>query len=166
MWRPIRGTESLEMYLIFYVFGIFGFFGQLGTDISNAFHTAYNDVATFESNTVKKEKSILHKSGYEVESVEEKFFGTFVSYVIDPVFGFFDNIIIDTTNDILSGVGDVTGIFIGIPQGFINYFTTELNGFGIFGLPVTMLIIGIGIVIIVGVGLFVVKLAQYLMDVL
>ena len=167
MYRIIRGTESLEIYLILvYVFGLFGFLGQLGTDISNAIHAAYNDVANFESSTLKKENSILHKSGTEVESVEEKFFGNFVSYVIDPVFGFFDNIIIDITNDIISGIGDVTGIFIGIPQGFINYFTTELHGIGIVGLPVTMLIIGIGIVIIVAVGLFVVKLAQYLMDVL
>ncbi len=155
-----------DIIFLLYIFGIFGFFGQLGRDISNAIHTAYNDVANFESGVIKKENNILHQTGTEVETAEEKFFGTFVSYVVDPVFGFFDTIVIDITNDIISGVADVTGIFIGIPQGFINYFTTSLNGIGIFGFPVTMLIIGIGIVIIVAVGLFVVKLAQYLMDVL
>ncbi len=148
------------------IFGIFGFFGQLGRDISNAFHSAYNDVAHFESGIISKEKNILHKSGTEVETVEEKFFGDFVSYVIDPVFNFFDGVVQDFSNDIVSAASDVVGIFIGIPQGFINYFTTSLNGIGIFGFPVTMLIIGIGIVIIVAVGLFVVKLAQYLLDVL
>ena len=148
------------------VFGIFGFFGQLGSDISNAFHTAYNDVASFESSTIKKEKSILNKTGTNIESVGEKFFGSFVSYILDPVMNFFDDIIIDASNDMVSAAGDVVGIFIGIPQGFINYFTSSLNGLGIFGFPVTMLIIGIGIVIIVAVGLFIVKLAQYLMDVL
>lgn len=148
------------------VFSIFGFFGQLGQDISNAFHTAYNDVAKFESGVVTKEKNILRKSGTHFESLEQIFFGNFVSYVIDPVFNFFDGVIQDFTNDIISVASDIVGIFIGIPQGFIDYFTSSLNGLGLFGLPVTMLIIGIGIVIIVAVGMFVVKLAQYLMDVL
>lgn len=152
----------MDLLNLIIVFSIFGVFSALGHDISNAFHQAYSDIHHFAldiSNPGIGAISII-------SSGTQTFFGNFVDDVIDPVFNYGDSIIIDITKDLINAVADVTGFLIGIPEGFIDYFSHALGNLGILGFPATMVVIGIGIVIIVAVGLFIFKLAQYLIEVL
>ncbi len=151
------------LYLhILIVFSIFGVFSALGHDISSAMHTAYNDIYHFayaiDNPGITGAKLII--------SGTQSFFGSFVGDVVDPVFNFIDQTVITVTQDLLATVATVMSWIIGIPQGFIIFFQHSLGGLGILGFPATMIIIGIGIVIIVALGLFIIKVIQYLVEVL
>ena len=125
-------------------------------------HTAYNDIYHF-ANAIANPGITGAKL---IISGTQSFFGSFVGDVVDPVFNFIDQTVITVTKDLLATVATVMSWVIGIPQGFIIFFQHSLGGLGILGFPATMIIIGIGIVIIVALGLFIVKVIQYLIEVL
>lgn len=145
------------------IFSIFGVLSTLGHDISNAFHQAYSDINHYGHDIINTGIGIGNHISHAVVNT---FFGQFANDVVTPVFSYFDSFIIQITKDIISGVAYVMALLLGIPEGFIQYFSQSLGSLGIVGFPVTMLIIGIGIVLIVAIGLFIVKLAQYLIEVL
>ena len=151
------------LYLhILIVFSIFGVLSALGHDISRAMHTAYNDIYQFANAIANPGITGVNL----LISGTRSFFGNFVGYVVDPVFNFIDQTVITVTQDLLATVATVMSWVIGIPQGFIIFFQHSLGGLGILGFPATMIIIGIGIVIIVALGLFIIKVIQYLIEVL
>ena len=125
-------------------------------------HTAYNDIYHF-ANAIANPGITGAKL---IISGTQSFFGSFVGDVVDPVFNFIDQTVITVTQDLLATIATVMSWVIGIPEGFIVFFQHSLGGLGILGFPATMIIIGIGIVIIVGLGLFIVKVIQYLIEVL
>ena len=125
-------------------------------------HTAYNNIYHF-ANAIANPGITGAKL---IISGTQSFFGSFVGDVVDPVFNFIDQAIITVTQDLLATVATVMSWVLGIPEGFIVFFQHSLGGLGILGFPATMIIIGIGIVIIVGLGLFIVKVIQYLIEVL
>ena len=151
------------LYLhILIVFSIFGVLSALGHDISSAMHTAYNNIYHF-ANAIANPGITGAKL---IISGTQSFFGSFVGDVVDPVFNFIDQAIITVTQDLLATVATVMSWVLGIPEGFIVFFQHSLGGLGILGFPATMIIIGIGIVIIVAVSLAIVKVIQYLVEVL
>ena len=125
-------------------------------------HTAYNNIYHF-ANAIANPGITGAKL---IISGTQSFFGSFVGDVVDPVFNFIDQAIITVTQDLLATVATVMSWVLGIPEGFIVFFQHSLGGLGILGFPATMIIIGIGIVIIVAVSLAIVKVIQYLVEVL
>ena len=154
----------MYIFHLIIIFSILGFLSQIGHDIASGISyaaTKFFHIITPFSDTKRTYKKIT--TGTEKVGV---FFSDVVNSFLDPVFQYFGSVEVDITYDITNSVETVLSWVIGIPQGFINYFTNVLSGMGILGFPATMVIIGLGLVMIVALSLFIVKLIQYLVEVL
>jgi len=140
----------------------FGFLSSLGSDISNAIHKVYSDIESFLSSAVSAVTTGAHKVSSTISStITDTFFGKFVAYVIDPVLKFWGSIVQEATTWFGGIVAKIVAYLIGIPEGFINYLTGAFSAIGIFGIPATMIAVGIGIVLIVAIGLLGIRLVRY-----
>ena len=135
--------------------------------IESGFSTVYHDITNAVSSGVKG--AISWGSGIAkglIQSAQNVFIGSFISYIVAPVVKYFSNGLLDLIRYIKESMGDIFGILIGVPLGLIQYITGFLNSLGIFGLPVIMAITGIFIVVIVAICLGIIKLVQTLGELL
>ena len=153
-----------QIYLIILSSIIYwGIFGS----IENGFSTVYHDITHAVSSGVKGAEGIGGGIAKGIaKTAENTFFGSFINYVIDPIFTDFANGLLDYSRYMKEGLGDIFGAIIGVPLGVIKYIGSFLGKLGIIGLPAEMIIIGIGIVATVSIGLGIIKLVQAIGEVL
>ena len=141
-------------------------YGILG-DIQSGFKKVYKDVSGAVSSGVKGAISIGGGIAKGVAKTGENIFiGNFINYLADPIINYISQGILDFTRVAKETLGDIFGILIGVPLGFINFISGFLAKLGIIGIPAEAAIIGIMIVVIIGIGLGIIKLVQILGDIL
>jgi hypothetical protein len=156
----------LYIFHLIIIFSILGFLGHIGQDISNGISQVGKDISnainTGYGDLTREMGSITTSLPRDIMIASIKAFMAFIS----PALNFFKDIDKWTAPAIVSFIDYVISVIIGIPQGFINAMSSMLGGLGIFGFPVTLILISIGVLIIVAISLAIVKLIQYLIEVL